>query len=160
MEPFNPRASCYCIALKHCAAEKIKVGALGVVDWPAGWLYYVGRAKTGWGRRLKRFAGEPPTSFWHIDYLVKSSQAELKAILPVSKPGSFECDLAGLFDREIFEPVKIGFGASDCDRGCPAHAFRSQKPPGRVFELLSERLNTPGWIEIDPAACRWRDLKE
>jgi len=124
-----------------------------------GWLYYVGRAKNGWTSRLKRFAGEPPRSFWHIDYLAKSAQADLKAILPVGKPGSFECDLAGLFDREIFKPVKVGFGASDCDRGCPAHAFTSLKPPSPVFKLLSEQLNSPGWIEIDSVACRWRDLK-
>ncbi|MFP4687405.1 MAG: DUF123 domain-containing protein [bacterium] len=158
MPIFNQDAECYCLAVRHFCHERVVAGALGEIDWPAGWLYYVGRAKKGWPIRLKRFAGNKKSSFWHIDYLVKSPHSRIEGLLPVAAPASFECELVSLLGVEQFKPVKKGFGASDCEKSCPAHAFLSLSEPARVFGLLAGKLNCSGWIKFETKCCSWQPL--
>lgn len=127
---------------------------------PAGWIYYVGRARRGWGTRCRRYARSVDTLHWHIDYLMNCSDSTLRGICPVPGRPEEECELVGTLEEVSgIRPLTPGFGASDCSAGCRAHAAAGGRPPGDVFGRLSERAaGVTGWIERDETLSRWRPL--
>lgn len=127
---------------------------------PAGWIYYVGRARRGWGTRCRRYARGIETPHWHIDYLLSCSDATLRGICPVRGRPEEECDLFQTLEGlSRIRPLTPGFGASDCSAGCRAHAAASGRPPEEVFGVLSERrAGIAGWIKQDQNGSRWKPL--
>ena len=115
----------------------LRVGRLGVCDFPSGHYVYTGRAKRGLGNRLARHARKRKTLHWHIDHLtavsdieeirVTSSIAECRSHRAVMKlPGA--------------QLLVEGFGSSDCR--CASHlAYFERRPaiPGSEYALVRER---------------------
>ncbi|MGM0381402.1 MAG: DUF123 domain-containing protein [bacterium] len=155
MVSFNSSAACYCLAVAVPEPVRVEVGSLGYIDCPAGWLYYAGRARGGWGGRIKRFLKENQTNFWHIDYLVNESRTDLRAVLPVHLPAEAECELASFLEAIAgFKPLPEKFGASDCSAGCQAHAWSSDVDPATAFARLKEAdLPVETWVEFTPRRC-------
>jgi Uri superfamily endonuclease len=113
----------YVLALWLDAPQRISVGRLGEIEFPAGWYLYVGSAlgPGGLQARLARHhqrLGMGKRLHWHVDY-VREWAAWHGAWTRTSQQ-RLECDwlatLRGLPGAEIVAP---GFGASDCR--CPAH---------------------------------------
>lgn len=160
MGVFEPAARCYCLCLEHSRAGTVSAGALGKFSWPAGWTYYVGRARRGWAARLKRFTGQPNSNFWHVDYLVNSAACRIGGVLPVDWPASEECRLAGQLDE--IDPLGVlveGFGASDCERNCSAHAWVGEiTPDDLVGRLLRREVPLPGRVSFEADRCTWRPV--
>ncbi len=127
---------------------------------PEGWIYYVGRARRGWGTRCRRYARGIETPHWHVDYLMSCSDATLRGICPVRWRPEEECQLfRALEGLAGISPLSPGFGASDCSTGCTAHAASGGRPPSDVFRLLSERCaGIAGWIKQDQNGSRWQPL--
>lgn len=95
------------------------VGALGMVDLPAGDYLYLGSARGPGGLRARigRHLREGKTPHWHVDHLARRDG--IAAVLAL--PGGSECALVAgaLAFAGVSAPVG-GFGSSDCRR-CPAH---------------------------------------
>lgn len=117
---------------------------------PSGTLLYVGSGMRGRAlSRVLRHLAVSGRPFWHIDYLLSSSEVRpIGAILV--KHGGEECEahLAQLL-RRLYEPVE-GFGCSDRpeDR---AHLFVCRDEwvecAKRVFEEVGRHGWTHAWIQ-------------
>jgi Uri superfamily endonuclease len=159
--PFRGTANCYCLILNHQARESIDVGALGSLEWPAGWTYYVGRSAYGWGSRCRRFLTSGP-SHWHVDYLVDSPHSIRKALIPFEIPVERECALASTVEsHDGVEPLAEGFGASDCEAGCDAHGWTGSWEPETLLEHLNERIDREpgGYVAFESDRSRWVPLE-
>ncbi|MFQ5613362.1 MAG: DUF123 domain-containing protein [Anaerolineae bacterium] len=68
----------YVLLLRLPEDARIKVGALGEIDFPAGYYAYVGSAfgPGGLAARLKRYLSPPQKKHWHIDYLRDAASLE------------------------------------------------------------------------------------
>jgi endonuclease-3 len=96
-----------------------EVGALGVVDLPAGGYAYAGSATGSGGfarvdRHRRVAAGEHDVRHWHVDYLTGHPATELVGSVETTGVDA-ECEVA----RALPDGPVDGFGASDC--GCPSH---------------------------------------
>lgn len=111
----------YTLVVECSEPATVAVGALGAVEFPAGWYAYVGSALGPGGfSRVRRHrelaAGERETRHWHLDYLLGHPAASLDAV--VAAVADIECAVATGLDGERVP----GFGCSDC--GCDSHLVR------------------------------------
>ena len=115
----------------------LRVGSMGIVDFPVGRYAYVGSARRGIAARVARHRrlAEQKTGklHWHIDYLLVNPYVRLagEAVLE----NGIECSIA----RQIFRMKGVtvpvpGFGSSDCQSGCKAHLYLLPEA-GRALDL-------------------------
>lgn len=123
----------YALVLENPQSE-VRVGALGVREFAAGWHIYVGSALGSGGLaradrhvRLARHRDRSPR--WHIDYLLLDPRFMLTAVVTAVTGKDRECALA----REIGGPCVSGFGCSDCT--CLSHLFYRSGDP--MLELVA-----------------------
>jgi Uri superfamily endonuclease len=122
----------YTLLVELAAPATVEVGALGAVDFAAGWYAYVGSALGAGGfSRVRRHrelaAGERETRHWHVDYLLGHPAASLDAVV-ASAGTDLECAVVRALAAA--GPAAVdGFGCSDC--GCDSHL---------VFRAGRERL--------------------
>lgn len=134
----------YLLVLRLPHARSVDVGALGRLQFPAGWYVYVGSAHGpgGLDARLRRHLSPRKALRWHVDYL--RAACEFVEAWAAPLPREWECEwarrLAGCPEAAI--PAR-GFGASDCR--CPSHLARF---PARPDADLVRALT-------DGAASRW-----
>lgn len=109
----------YTLVLERTASETIAVGALGDVDFPAGWYAYTGSAfgpggfsRTDRHRRVAR--GDHDARHWHVDYLLGAPDTSVADVVQ-SVDVDAECAIAARIDGERI----ADFGCSDCD--CSSH---------------------------------------
>ncbi|MBI3910417.1 MAG: GIY-YIG nuclease family protein [Armatimonadetes bacterium] len=113
-----PTPGLYQLLLTLSPPRRLRIGALGEFDFPAGDYLYTGSARGGLEGRLARHARAVKRLRWHIDYLL--AVAELRGVVVLLSGETTECALAawarGLPGACVPVPR---FGASDC--GCPGH---------------------------------------
>lgn len=112
----NINSGVYCLVLRLKTSTKIKVGKLGIFNFPAGYYIYTGSAKNSLNARIARHLRKEKNKHWHIDYFVE--KAKIVAIFKTDKFS--ECEL----NKRIFEigncqAIARGFGSSDCQ--CESH---------------------------------------
>ncbi len=113
----------YVLIVRILTTTHLRVGSLGVVEVPEGYVVYVGSA---WGfgglkSRLSRHVRRDKAIKWHIDYITCSHFARVEAIVYAEYARrELEHVLAMEFSK-LFKPLTRGFGSSDCR--CIAHAF-------------------------------------
>jgi Uri superfamily endonuclease len=130
--PFDPRwtwgtrVGTYLLELHLGAEQRIRVGSLGEIRFPAGFYLYAGSALGPGGlqarlaRHLRRRSdpGTPKKLHWHVDYV--REHVDWQGAWIRAGAERLECAWAAaiccLSGAEI---VARGFGASDC--GCRAH---------------------------------------
>ncbi|MBN2010215.1 GIY-YIG nuclease family protein [candidate division KSB1 bacterium] len=93
----------------------LEVGALGMLQFPAGHYVYTGSAKNNPEARIQRHLSKTKRLRWHIDYLLIRPEVHIYRVEQSSLP---ECELNQQTPGRI---VQSGFGASDCRAGCKAH---------------------------------------
>jgi Uri superfamily endonuclease len=97
---------------------------------------------SGLERRLIRHLARRKKLRWHIDYLLGSPAAHIKAILTYPPAPGQECRrnqfVARLLGAQI---IMRKFGASDCRSGCAAHLyfFPTTQAPARIIAALKRR---------------------
>lgn len=134
-------------ALVLCLQHPINlpVGRLGVFTFPPANYVYFGSAcgPGGLGARLQRHLLGSARPHWHIDFLRNASTLHSVFFLsaqsrPVSSPVPLECvwSQAIAAAPSAFIPVP-GFGASDCQQGCPAHLVGLAEPPDSLAAWLA-----------------------
>jgi len=99
---------------------KLRIGALGSVNFEKGLYAYVGSAQNGLEKRVRRHLRKTKKKFWHIDYLLDNDAVRVVKVFckEVEKPE--ECRIAETLSEKGI-PV-LNFGCSDCS--CMSHLFR------------------------------------
>ena len=96
-------------------SHRVRIGCLGVFDFPAGAYVYTGSAKRNMDARIRRHLAGDKTLRWHLDYLTTLSDVSVREIGRYTAP---ECEINRLVAGVV---VADGFGASDCRHGCGSH---------------------------------------
>jgi Uri superfamily endonuclease len=136
----NPRT--YCLLIKKAKSGRIRVGRLGVFEFPSGYYVYIGSAKKGMQARISRHLSRKKKPRWHIDYLLEEGVVE-KVFLSEKK----ECEV----NQEVFSLpgatlIAKKFGSSDCS--CSSHlAYFSYKPSHLTTKIktLNQLDDTYSW---------------
>jgi Uri superfamily endonuclease len=114
----------YCLCIRVDRDSEIRVGSLGLIQFPKGRYVYIGSALNSLiprlGRHLRTSRGEGRVAHWHIDYLLREPGVDIKAIYATDWTVRMECEIAAHI-AENGEPVPK-FGCSDCT--CVSHLFR------------------------------------
>ena len=110
----------YTILLDLGKAQEIKVGALGVIAFAAGYYAYTGSARGPGGckrvdRHISVMQGIKSTRRWHIDYLLP--RVDFQEVFITRTCRDLECSIASVI-AERLKSVK-GFGCTDCH--CLSH---------------------------------------
>jgi Uri superfamily endonuclease len=98
----------------------INVGALGNLNFEKGIYAYVGSAKKGLSKRIKRHFRKNKPKFWHIDYLLNNESVKILKVFTMASETVDECGVAKIIG-ERGAPMR-GFGSSDCK--CTSHLFK------------------------------------
>jgi sugar fermentation stimulation protein A len=115
----------YLMTLQLAQPVTETVGALGTIDFQAGWYVYAGSAQRGLAARMARHQRKAGKArHWHLDYLTPHA-AGIEA-WPVASERNLECRLSAAL-RTIGGQEVPGFGSSDC--GCISHLFRFGAAP-------------------------------
>ena len=139
-----PEKGSYILLFQIQETNRILVGSLGYQLFPAGIYAYAGSALGPGGvrARVRHHLIPARKPHWHMDYLKPS--ADWLAVGWTITLQRQECIWA---QQLILAGGKVpakGFGASDCQQGCPAHLimFDSSAP------LLLENLQIEEHIDI------------
>ncbi len=114
----------YLLVIELNRDKKIKIGALGNINFSEGYYYYVGSAQNNLQNRIERHSRSDKNFHWHIDYFLdESALIDYYTLLAEKR---FECKLFNyLKENDRMQIPVIGFGSSDCK--CPAHFLYSQR---------------------------------
>ena len=111
----------YTLVLARESGGAIEVGALGSLDFPAGWYAYTGSALGPGGfSRVERHravaSGDNGARHWHVDYLLGDGATNVDSV--VTTAADIECAVARRLVASVGGAV-TDFGCSDCD--CSSH---------------------------------------
>ena len=100
-------------------SDKIKIGHLypTAYKFKKGYYVYIGSAMNSLIPRLSRHLSDEKKMHWHIDYLLKSPNSDIREILFTDSIKRIECDLANSIAKDGLEIER--FGCSDCN--CNSH---------------------------------------
>lgn len=122
----------YLVLVRRRRAIRIKVGALGWFDFPAGWYVYTGKARRGLQQRVIRHWSPRRRVRWHVDYLTAAPGSEPIGAVLLTEPDHADLQECWINQRVgamlAGHAVVPGFGASDCTSGCPAHLWLTREP--------------------------------
>ncbi len=140
LRPRRPDGGCYAILLRLPAVRTLVTGALGAVDYPAGWYVYVGSARGGIRARVARHRRPAKALRWHIDYLRRVCSFVDAFAFPHPPHLSRESEIARAVAAIADEAIPR-FGASDSPDA--SHLFRFDHDPRTDprFVLLCGRAN-------------------
>lgn len=130
----------YILVIYMDRPELISIGMLGERHFHPGYYIYVGKAKKGLFKRIKRHKNRSKKMKWHIDYFL--SKAKVIKDLPIITERDIECVLAERLSR-ISDGIISKFGSSDCQ--CFSHLFYFKENPIHNREFI-EIVN---WFRID-----------
>ncbi len=113
-----PPSGVYHLVLRLKASRRIRVGALGVISFPAGYYTYTGRAMRGLAARLTRHTRRKKPLRWHIDYFRNHAEFVEIRIIPATDPGEEErlAEILLRRARKALDEAALpapGFGSSD-----------------------------------------------
>lgn len=111
----------YILILKLKRNLSIEVGRLGFINFKRGFYIYIGSAKRNINSRIERHLNKEKKLHWHIDYLTKNKNFEIKLIYLIENYE--ECQISKIFNQNNFLFIK-NFGSSDCK--CESHLFYSK----------------------------------
>lgn len=107
--------STYQLLIRVPVQLPIRVGQLGVFDFPAGNYVYTGSGKRGLEARIARHLSKSKRPRWHIDYLLAAPGVEVDQVLRFD---AAECEVNRLTPGRV---IIARFGAGDCRAGCGSH---------------------------------------
>ncbi|MFO7795441.1 MAG: GIY-YIG nuclease family protein [Promethearchaeati archaeon] len=117
----------YILIIELAKSLKLKIGALGEIEFFPGFYAYIGSAMGKIGsstllNRVKRHLKAPAEkkSHWHIDYLLNDENTNIVKILLCPCKTKLECILADEIKNNADDLI-LGFGCSDCK--CDTHLF-------------------------------------
>jgi Uri superfamily endonuclease len=124
----------YCIIIEVKKDSIVKIGALGRIKFRKGLYCYVGSALNSLEKRIKRHLSKSKKLHWHIDYLLKNKNTEVKKVFYKESGKKEECRVASFVSKNSIGQIK-NFGCSDCK--CKSHLFVIKN-----FNFLNEKLKS------------------
>jgi len=130
----------YCLVISLEEDSKVRIGSLGVREFPAGIYVYAGSALSGIENRVSRHRSAKKKRRWHIDYLLDRAEVRSVIAIPTNRK-STECEvLRALATCEGASVPVDGFGSSDCK--CRSHLVCfGEADPEWVAVMISMRLS-------------------
>jgi sugar fermentation stimulation protein A len=136
----------YLISLQLAEPATLAVGALGTIDFAAGWYVYAGSAQRGLSARMARHLRKSRKArHWHLDYL--TPHATSIEAWPVASERNLECALAAAL-RSIGGREVPGFGSSDCS--CSSHLFKLDMAPRTDPRFIALMAHFRHVIALEP----------
>ncbi len=133
----------YVLVIEVARRIRVRVGALGECEFPAGWYLYVGSARRHLRRRVARHQARAKRRRWHIDFLTSHPAARVVDVILLPQTPRSECEVNRTVAGAVLGSAPVrGFGASDCGAGCEAHLWLAGRPVSA--EDLRQRLRDPG----------------
>ena len=134
-----PERGTYALVVFLNEKLRLRIGRLGVHDFPPGYYVYAGSALGGLSGRLKRHLKPEKRLHWHIDYLLQ--HAVISQIWYAQGEEKLECTWNALVSAlPGAEPSVRGFGCSDCR--CTTHlTYFPAVPP---FDIFGHKLQENG----------------
>ena len=119
----------YVLVINLKKSSKIRVGKLGVIDFPGGFYCYVGSAmgrSVNLDNRIRRHFRKNKRKRWHVDYLLAHPLASIEGVVVFPSRKKLECDVSRSIEKHADSTVE-NFGSSDC--GCKGHLhyFKTRK---------------------------------
>jgi len=115
----------YKLVIKLSKDEEIKIGRLGIFDFPKGFYVYTGSAQNGFEKRIHRHLSSNKKFHWHIDYLLSRAKI-IKVLRYVGRKD--ECKLNSVTGQSADAiPIVQKFGSSDCN--CVTHLYYFKNIP-------------------------------
>lgn len=131
----------YLLILENGRDANLTVGYLGALFMKKGFYVYVGSAKAGIEKRVRRYLEGPSRVRWHIDYLVTSPYFKIRYVIKIE--GGDEVEIAKRISSVL--PGIERFGSSD-DRENRSHLFFSESNP---LDLLLEMIKGIGYRNLE-----------
>src|SRR4030065_2458585 len=130
----------YCLIMSLAEDSRVRIGSLGMKDFPAGIHVYVGSALSGIESRASRHRSSKKKRRWHIDYLMERAEVLSVIAIPTDLK-STECAVVRALEACEGAMVPVdGFGSSDC--GCRSHLISfPDADPEWGAETISMRLS-------------------
>jgi Uri superfamily endonuclease len=117
-------SGCYSLIITLTRRKRIRVGKLGVAQFPAGTYVYTGSAMKGLAARIRRHCSRKKKLHWHIDHLLTLPEARVKKIVVYPPAPRQECrQNQRIAARAGAAVILRRFGASDCTSRCASHLF-------------------------------------
>ncbi len=113
--------------------SKIRVGALGEIEFEEGYYVYVGSAQKNLKRRIERHARKEKKNKWHIDYLLEHAILEDVCVYELSK--EYEEIIAKKLGLDY--PNIRGFGASDSKAGSHLLYIKDREEWNKICKKLN-----------------------
>jgi len=112
----------YYLKIKVNTNIKIRTGKLGYFEFPAGIYLYTGSGGRNPEKRVERHLKKDKKKFWHIDYLLADSDANVTGYRIFNTTYRSECSLNKMLEKHLKgRHIVKKFGASDCKEGCLSH---------------------------------------
>jgi len=132
----------YTLVINLSENVKLKVGKLGLLDFPKGFYSYTGSAlgpsDYALYFRVKRHLSKHKKVKWHIDYFLLNPVAKVIAVIAAPSNSRMECNVSYLLSScdDIITFYK--FGATDCKSNkCIGHLhFYLLKDFNRILLLI------------------------
>ena len=137
MARFQRQPGVYALVVRVGNTSKLKVGALGDVEFQGGYYVYVGSAMNGLAARVARHRREQKRVHWHIDYLL--AKAELIEVIEIPTSKRMECRFSQHISRYAESSIP-GFGCSDCSCSSHLHYFKGYSD----IEVLKKSIENIG----------------
>jgi len=118
MARFQRQPGVYALVVKVGNTSKLKIGALGDVEFQRGYYVYAGSAMNGLAARIARHKRKQKRVHWHIDYLL--AKAELIEVIKIPTSKRLECKFSQHISGYAESSIP-GFGCSDC--ACSSHLY-------------------------------------
>lgn len=120
--------------------SKIRIGQLGVINFPKGYYCYVGSAlgnsvnlENRIGRHKKLNQEKSGKLRWHIDYFLVNPKTSIVDTIKIKTDKRIECDLSGKLQKLALNSVG-GFGCSDCYCESHFHYFENREDCQKKLE--------------------------
>ncbi|MEA3248555.1 MAG: GIY-YIG nuclease family protein [Nanoarchaeota archaeon] len=110
----------YLLVVKVKKRIKIKIGALGKINFDKGDYIYIGSAQNNLEKRIERHLRSKKKRHWHIDYLLEDKSVKVIEVFYQKSKKSEECETANRLLKT--ETPILNFGCSDCK--CKSHLFK------------------------------------
>ncbi len=146
-----PAPGSYLLMLRLQQGARLRIGALGTFDFPAGLYLYCGSALGAGGvlARVRRHVEGARTLHWHVDYLLRHARVhEVWARFDLRR---LECEWAQALSVHCgFACPAARFGASDCR--CRAHLWHAEISHSRLKSALPRLPAPPEPVWLSEAA--------
>ena len=123
----------YILVIKLKDNSKIRIGKLGIIDFPKGYYCYVGSAlgkavnlENRIGRHKKLSKQKSGNLKWHVDYFLVDSNSSIIDTIMIKSNERLECDISEKLERVANNSIN-GFGCSDCDCKSHFHYFENRQ---------------------------------